>query len=168
MSNYKKNLIGVSAAAVVLTMMMTLGILNYDSSDFYQSDLDIARARLQHTEANIDTEHYNTQEQAKNLVKQTEQYAELRALTEKHAQNPEANAYLEPKMDSLSNVLDSMEHDTRLKFSGKLDEYYATHSELTKKIAKLEQDSVIADSIHNQPIGPRFKNNWNRIFAKQR
>lgn len=168
MSNYKKNLIGVSAAAVVLTMMMTLGILNYDSADFYQSDLDVARTRLQHTEANIDTEHYNTQEQAKNLVKQTEQYAELRALTEKHAQNPEVNAYLEPKMDSLSNVLDSMEHDTRLKFSGKLDEYYAAHSELTKKIAKLEQDSIKADSIHNQPIGPRFKNNWNRIFAKQR
>lgn len=164
----QEKLIGASAITGVIAVMFMLGVLNYDTADFYQSDLDIARAKKQHIEAAIDSEFHNNQEQARDLVKQTASYAELQNLMQKHAENPELNAHLEPKMDSLSNVLDSMEHDTRLKFSGKLNEYYAAHSELTKKIAKLEQDSVIADSIHNQPIGPRFKNNWNRIFAKQR
>ena len=164
----KKKVFSTTAISAAIVLMGLLFVLDYDTSAFYQSDLDIARSRLKQTELNIDAERQNTQDQARNLIKQTAEYAELCALTEKHAENPETNAHLEPKMDSLSNVLDSMEYDARIKFTGKLNEYYAAHSKLTKKITQLEQDSIIADSIHNQPIGPRFKNNWNKIFAKQR
>ncbi|MBR2510988.1 MAG: hypothetical protein IKB59_02355 [Alphaproteobacteria bacterium] len=68
----------ITAAMAIIFVagtMALLGITNYDAYDFYQSDLDNERAKLSHIERDIDYERYNNREQARNLAKQTAQYA---------------------------------------------------------------------------------------------
>ena len=77
----KKEKITAAMAIIFVAGTMTLlGITNYDAYDFYQSDLDSARAKLSHIERDIDDERHNNREQACNLAKQTAQYAQLQEL----------------------------------------------------------------------------------------
>ena len=52
--------------------------------------------------------------------------------------------------------------------SQELKDTYASLNKTNQKIEKLAQDSIINDSIRSQPLGQRFKNNWNRIFCQQK
>ena len=155
------------AIIFVTNIMALLGITNYDSVRFYQSDLDNERAKLSHIERNIDDERHNNREQARNLAKQTAQYAQLQELYKIHSQNPEVYAHLEPKMDSLSNVIDSLENHALETYTGRMDALHKEHANTTEQIERLARDSVIADSIARQPLGPRFRKNWNTIFNQR-
>ncbi len=164
----KKEKITAAMAIIFVAGTMTLlGITNYDAYDFYQSDLDSARAKLSHIERDIDDERHNNREQARNLAKQTAQYAQLQELYKIHSQNPEVYAHLEPKMDSLSNVIDSLENHALETYTGRMDALHKEHANTTEQIERLARDSVIADSIARQPLGPRFRNNWNAIFNQR-
>ena len=163
----KKAIFGTVAATTLPLALFMLSVLNYDSIDFYQSDLDNERAKLSHIERNIDDERHNNREQARNLTKQTAQYAQLQELYKIHSQNPEVYAHLEPKMDSLSNVIDSLENHALETYTGRMDALHKEHANTTEQIERLARDSVIADSIARQPLGPRFRKNWNTIFNQR-
>lgn len=166
--NTKKAVFGTTAAAVAITAMLMLGILNYDSIKFYQSDLDKEHAKLRRIEKQFDTELDISFERATEMVKKTAQYAALERLYAQHAVNPEVNANLEPKIDSLSNVIDSLKHDFFVnECSDNLDKLNEDYRNSIRKVVMLQHDSVVNDSIKNQPIIPRFKKNWNKIFNQR-
>ena len=146
-----------------------LSVLNYDSIDFYQSDLDNERAKLAHTEKQFETELDISFERANEMAKKTAQYAEMEKLYTQHAINPEKNAHLEPKIDSLSNIIDSLKHDFFVNHcSENLDKLHEEYRNGVRRLLMLQYDSIINDSIKNQPIIPRFRKNWNNMFAKER
>ena len=161
----------ITAAVAVIfatSIMALLGITNYDSIRFYQSDLDNERAKLAHTEKQFETELDISFERASEMAKKTAQYAEMEKLYAQHAINPEKNAHLEPKIDSLSNVIDSLKHDFFVNHcSENLDKLHEEYRHGVRRLVMLQHDSVVNDSIKNQPIIPRFKKNWNTIFNQR-
>ena len=165
----KQEKITAAVAVIFVTSIMALlGITNYDSVRFYQSDLDKERAKLRRIEKQFDTELDISFERATEMVKKTAQYAALERLYAQHAVNPEINANLEPKIDSLSNVIDSLKHDFFVnECSDNLDKLNEDYRNSIRKVVMLQHDSVVNDSIKNQPIIPRFKKNWNTIFNQR-
>ena len=165
----KKAIFGTVAATTLPLALFMLSVLNYDSIDFYQSDLDATRAKLQTIEKSFDTELDISLERAKEMTKKTAQYAELEKLYAQHAINPEQNAYLEPKIDSLSGVIDSLKRNFFVNHcSENLDKLHEDYKDGIRKVVMLQHDSVVNDSIQTQPIIPRFKKNWNEMFSKSR
>ncbi len=165
----KKAIFGTVAATTLPLALFMLSVLNYDSIDFYQSDLDATRAKLNSIEKSFDTEMDISLERANEMAKKTAQYAEMEKLYAQHAINPEQNAYLEPKIDSLSNVIDSLKRDFFVNHcSENLDKLHEDYKDGIRKVVMLQHDSVVNDSIKNQPIIPRFKKNWNNMFSRQR
>lgn len=167
--NTKNAVFATTAATFAITAMLMLGVLNYDSINFYQSDLDAAHAKLRRIENKFEAELDISFEHANEMTKKTAQYAELERLYTKYAINPEQNVYLKPKIDSLTNVIDSLKHDFFVKnHSKKLDKLNDDYKKAIRKVVMLQHDSVVNDSINNQPMITRFKKNWNEIFSKQR
>jgi DNA repair exonuclease SbcCD ATPase subunit len=166
----KQEKITAAVAVIFVTSIMALlGITNYDSIHFYQSDLDNERAKLAHMEKQFETELDISFERANEMTKKTAQYAEMEKLYAQHAINPEKNAYLEPKIDSLSNVIDSLKNEFFISHcSENLDKLHQDYKNGIRKVVMLQHDSVVNDSIKNQPIIPRFKKNWNEMFSRQR
>ena len=165
----KKAVFGTVAATTLPLALFMLSVLNYDSIDFYQSDLDAAHAKLNNIEKSFDTEYDISMERAKEMTKKTAQYAKMEKLYAQHAINPEKNAYLEPKIDSLSNVIDSLKNEFFISHcSENLDKLHDEHRKTTMQVAVLQCDSAKNASIKNQPIIPRFKKNWNEMFSRQR
>ena len=165
----KKAVFGTIAATTLPLALFMLSVLNYDSIDFYQSDLDATRAKLNNIEKSFDTEYDISMDRAKEMTKKTAQYAEMEKLYAQHAINPEKNAYLEPKIDSLSNVIDSLKNEFFISHcSENLDKLHEEYRNGIRKVVMLQHDSVVNDSIKNQPIIPRFKKNWNNMFVKER
>lgn len=161
----------ITAAMAVIfatSIMALLGITNYDSVRFYQSDLDNERAKLAHMEKQFETELDISMDRANEMAKKTAQYAEMEKLYAQHAINPETNAHLEPKIDSLSNVIDSLKHDFFVNHcSENLDKLHEEYRHGVRRLVMLQHDSVVNDSVKNQPIIPRFKKNWNTIFNQR-
>ena len=84
----KKAIFGTVAATTLPLALFMLSVLNYDSIDFYQSDLDATRAKLNSIEKSFDTEMDISMDRAKEMTKKTAQYAELKKLYAQHAINP--------------------------------------------------------------------------------
>jgi hypothetical protein len=165
----KKAIFGTVAATTLPLALFMLSVLNYDSIDFYQSDLDATRAKLNNIEKSFDSEMDISMYRAKEMTKKTAQYAEMEKLYAQHAINPEKNAYLEPKIDSLSNIIDSLKNEFFVNHcSENLDKLHEEYRHGVRRLVMLQNDSIINDSIKNQPIIPRFKKNWNEMFSRQR
>lgn len=156
-----------SAAAVI----GGIAILNYDKHSFYQEDLENAYHKAWLAKQNLKAEFEHIHTVAYEETKKYPEYKLMDSLSYIHEQNPEYNYYLERKIDSLWYAVDSIRNDIEEKHienSETLEHAYQKLDNAYNKIDALKQDSIINDSINNQPLGQRFKNNWNKIFCQQK
>ena len=156
-----------SAAAVI----GGIAILNYDQHSFYQEDLDSAYRKAWCAQKDLDAEFEHIHSIAYEETKKYPEYRQMDSLSRIHKQNPEYNYHLEHKIDSLWYAIDSIQEDIENKHienSPVLEKAYKKLDAAHNEIDILTQDSIINDSINHQPLGQRFKNNWNKIFCQQK
>ncbi len=163
----------IAKTSMILLFAAGIGatsILNYDKPDFYQDDLDVAHKKAFRAEQNISAEFDFIDQVAFNEVKEYPEYKKMDSLIRVHKTNPEEYYYLEPTIDSLYCKVDSIHKDIASKHidnSTAITNAYKNLDEAYKNVDKLTQDSIRNDSIANQPVIQRFKNNWNRLFAQK-
>ena len=167
----KKLAIKGTMIASAATVIGGIAILNYDQHNFYQEDLDDAYCRIHYTERFIADEYKIIDKAAYSEVKTYPIWQELDSLYDLQNQRPENSWHFEGKIDSLWNKIDSLRDDIaqkRIENNQDLQNAHTKLDSLYKRAEKLTQDSIINDSINNQPWGQRFKNNWNKIFCLQK
>ena len=160
-----------SMVAGAIAVIGGIAILNYDRHDFYQEDLDNAHHRLWLADQNLIAEYEDVFSQSYNEVKSYPEYKQMDSLSRIHKQDPEANWKLERKIDSLYSCVDSIREkivDRRIENSQEIQDATQRLNNAVQNVVALTQDSIINDSIENQPVGQRFKNNWNKIFCNQK
>ena len=163
---FKSSMIVLFAAGVGAT-----SIVNYDTPNFYQDDLDAAHARAFRADQNIACEYDAIYQIASQEVKSYPEYKKMDSLIQIHKQNPETYYYLEKQIDSLEHKVDSIQEEIateRINNSTRIDEAYERLNQAYRDVDRLTQDSIINDSITNQPVIQRFKNNWNKIFCQHK
>ena len=156
-----------SAAAVI----GGLAILNYDQHNFYQEDLDNAYRKAWRAQQDLEAEFEYISSVAYEETKKYPEYRQMDSLSRIHEQNSEYNYHLERKIDSLWYAIDSIQENIENKHienSQTLDKKYQKLDVAYYEIETLTRDSIINDSINHQPLGQRFKNNWNKIFCQQK
>lgn len=145
-------------------------ILNYDKPDFYQDDLDSAHKKAFRAEQNISAEFDFIDHAVACEIKSYPEYKKMDSLIRVHKTNPEEYYYLEPTIDSLAYQVDSIREAAttkRIDNSAEIENAYKKLDAAYKNVDKLTQDSIKNDSIMNQPVIQRFKNNWDKVFAQR-
>ena len=167
MSN-KRNTTAITIASAVIVLYVLLNILRYDEPNFNQSRLDDAREQLK----SINNEYVCAYDNILQMTHAELQYhpisKRINALSKIYSSNPTVFYYLEPQIDSLTkqkqHIHDSIANVYFKQREKRLNKIKDNRAIALNKINKLERDSIITDSVRNQPQLPRFKNNFQKIF----
>lgn len=148
-----------------------ISILTADEHPFYQEELDDARCKARGLERMIYVQYQDIDDQADKYARAHPIWNEIDSIYDLNAQGVIPYYEADKQIDSLYYKLDSVKQeitDNYVANSQELKDTYASLNKTNQKIEKLAQDSIINDSIRSQPLGQRFKNNWNRIFCQQK
>jgi hypothetical protein len=167
MSN-KRNATTIAIASTAIVLFVLLSILRYDEPSFHQSNLDEARKQLR----SINNEYECAIGNILQITQADLQYhpdsKRLNALSKIYKSNPEVFQYLEPQMDSLAKrklyLQDSIANVYFNQRKERINKIKSNRAIARNKVNKLEQDSIITDSVRNMPQLSRFKNNFCNIF----
>ena len=146
-------------------------ILTYDQKPFYQEELDDARRMANGFERYVYGQHEYFDAVAEREAKAHPIWHEIDSIENLDVQGAIPCQEANRKVDSLLIDLDSIQMDISNKYANNCPKVLEAEKKLTEtynKINKLTQDSIENDSINSQPWGPRFKNNWNKIFCNQK
>lgn len=169
--NFKKTAFNTAMITSAIVIIGWSRILNYDNHPFYQEDLDAAYRKAWRAECDIHTELERVYKMSYNETKTSPEYKQIDSLSRVYAEDPENNWYLDSQINSLWQTIDSVQNSItkkNLATDSALNAAYQRFYNADTEIEKLTQDSIINDSIKNQPWGQRFKNNWDKIFSQQK